>query len=81
MVDLFLNPTLLEDAHKYFNEEQLVGTTYVPFISATEKPAIEKNVDIMAKFKPQLKELYYDPSKYKTYLEQLGITYPTLPKD
>ena len=35
----------------------------------------------MSKFKPQLKELYYDASKYDTYLEQLGITYPTLPKE
>lgn len=81
MVDLYLNPQVLEDAHIYFNEEQLADTTYVPFISATEKPAIEKNVDIMAKFKPQLKELYYDPGRYDTYLEQLGITYPTLPEE
>jgi aminobenzoyl-glutamate utilization protein B len=80
MVDLFMKPELLEDAHKYFNDVQLAETTYIPFISATEKPAIEKNVDIMAKFKPQLKELYYDPDKYDTYLEQLGITYPTLPE-
>ncbi len=80
MVDLFMKPELLEEAHKYFNDVQLAETTYVPFISATEKPAIEKNVDIMAKFKPQLKELYYDPEKYDTYLEQLGITYPTLPE-
>ena len=26
------------------------------------------------------KKYYYDPSKYKTYLEQLGITYPTVEK-
>jgi aminobenzoyl-glutamate utilization protein B len=32
----------------------------------------------MEKFVPQLKEFYYDPSKYKTYLEQLGISYPTV---
>jgi aminobenzoyl-glutamate utilization protein B len=80
MVDLFMKPQLLEDAHKYFNDEQLKDTTYVPFISATEKPAIEKNVDIMAEFKPKLREFYYEPSKYDTYLEQLGITYPTLPE-
>jgi len=28
----------------------------------------------------QLKKFYYDPSKYNTYLEQLGIKYPTLEK-
>lgn len=81
MVDLLLKPELIEDAKKYFNEVQLKDTTYVPFISATEKPAIEKNVDTMARFKEQLKELYYNPDKYDTYMEQLGITYPTLPKD
>ena len=35
----------------------------------------------MAQFKEQLKALYYDPSKYDTYMEQLGITYPTLSKE
>lgn len=78
LVDLMMDPTIIQEANKYFHEVQLVDTTYVPFISATEKPAIEKNVDIMAKFKPELKKLYYDPSRYNTYLEQLGITYPTL---
>ncbi|MDA0707537.1 MAG: amidohydrolase [Proteobacteria bacterium] len=79
MIDLLLNPDLLKEAQKYFKEVQLKDTTYVPFLSATEKPAIEKNVAIMAQFKEQLKPLYYDPSKYNTYLDQLGITYPTLP--
>jgi aminobenzoyl-glutamate utilization protein B len=31
-----------------------------------------------AKFREQQKKFYYDPSKYKTYLEQLGIEYPTV---
>ena len=81
MVDLLMNPDLITNANKYFNEVQLIDTTYVPFLSATEKPAIEKNVETMARFKTQLKELYYDASKYDTYMEQLGITYPTLPKE
>jgi aminobenzoyl-glutamate utilization protein B len=28
-----------------------------------------------------LKAFYYNPAKYKTYLEQLGIKYPTLRAD
>jgi aminobenzoyl-glutamate utilization protein B len=32
----------------------------------------------MEKFRPELRKLYIDPSKFKTYLEQLGITYPTV---
>jgi aminobenzoyl-glutamate utilization protein B len=27
-----------------------------------------------------MKKFYYDPTKYKTYLEQLGIEYPTVRK-
>jgi aminobenzoyl-glutamate utilization protein B len=34
----------------------------------------------MEQVKPQLQKLRYDPAKYKTYMEQLGITYPTLRK-
>jgi aminobenzoyl-glutamate utilization protein B len=25
-----------------------------------------------------MRKYYYDPTKYSTYLEQLGITYPTV---
>jgi len=32
----------------------------------------------MAKYRPEIKKYYYDPTKYKTYLEQLGIKYPTV---
>jgi aminobenzoyl-glutamate utilization protein B len=32
----------------------------------------------MEKFAPELRKFYYDPTKYKTYLEQLGIKYPTI---
>jgi hypothetical protein len=28
--------------------------------------------------RPEMKKYYYDPAKYKTYLEQLGINYPTV---
>jgi len=52
----------------------------VPFISDTDEPATEKNVGIMSQFKDKLEEYYYDPSKYDTYLEQLGIDYPQLTK-
>ena len=45
-----------------------------------DKPAIEFNREKMEKFAPQLKKTYYDAAKFKTYLEQLGITYPTLLK-
>ena len=44
------------------------------------QPAVELNKDKMEKFRPELKKYYYDPARYKTYLEQLGIQYPTVKK-
>jgi aminobenzoyl-glutamate utilization protein B len=44
-------------------------------------PAIYLNKEIMSQYKPELQKYYYNPVKYKTYLEQLGITYPTLRED
>jgi len=35
----------------------------------------------MGEYAPKLKPLYYNPAKYKTYLEQLGIKYPTIRAD
>jgi aminobenzoyl-glutamate utilization protein B len=34
----------------------------------------------MAQYRPEMRKYYYDPKKYKTYLEQLGIAYPTVRK-
>ena len=36
------------------------------------------NEGIMEKHRPEMKKFYYDPSRYQTYLEQLGIKYPTV---
>jgi aminobenzoyl-glutamate utilization protein B len=47
-------------------------------ITAADKPALEINADTMAHFKPELAKYYYDPSRYSTYLEQLGINFPML---
>jgi aminobenzoyl-glutamate utilization protein B len=35
----------------------------------------------MARYKPELSKYYYDETRYKTYLEQLGIAYPTVKPD
>jgi aminobenzoyl-glutamate utilization protein B len=43
-----------------------------------DSPAIELNAALMEKHRPDMRKFYYDPSRYKTYLEQLGIQYPTL---
>lgn len=79
MLDLILDPTLLEAARDYFENEQIKENgEYKPFISDEDEPAIERNADVMARYKDQLETYYYDPSKYESYLEQLGIDYPQL---
>ena len=34
----------------------------------------------MAEFLERLQPLYYDPKRFDTYLEQLGVDYPQLQK-
>ncbi len=77
MLDILLKPQVVTDAWTYFREVQTKETKYVPFIAPTDQPPIWLNADIMARYKPELQKYYYDPKKYKTYLEQLGIAYPT----
>ena len=51
---------------------------YIPLIRPEDKPAIWLNTQTMAKYRPEMKKYYYDPTKYKSYLEQLGIKYPVV---
>jgi aminobenzoyl-glutamate utilization protein B len=39
---------------------------------------IEFNREKMAPFLPELRKYYFDPDRYETYLEPLGIAYPTV---
>ncbi len=79
-LDFLLNPELVKQAWTYFNEAQTKNVKYTPLISPTDQPATDLNKEKMEKFIPELKKYYYDPTKFKTYLEQLGIQYPTVKK-
>lgn len=81
LLDLLLKPELIQQAKEYYVKEQTKDIKYTPLISTKEYPAVYLNQKIMTEFKPKLQAFYYDPSKYKTYLEQLGIKYPTLRDD
>ena len=59
---------------------QTKTTKYVPLIRPTDKPAIWLNKERMEKYRPEMKKYYYDPTRYKNYLDQLGIKYPTTVK-
>ena len=78
VLDMLVKPEILKDAWTYFNEVQTKDIKYTPMISKTDKPAIGLNKRIMAEFRPEMQKYYYNPKKYKSYLEQLGIKYPTV---
>jgi aminobenzoyl-glutamate utilization protein B len=77
-LDLIYRPELVEQAWDYFRNVQTKDEKYVPFIGKDDPPATHLNAETMAKFRPELKKLYFDPLRYKSYLEQLGIAYPTV---
>jgi aminobenzoyl-glutamate utilization protein B len=78
VLDLVTRPELVAQAWDYFNNVQTKTTKYVPLMRPDDKPAIWLNEQTMAKYRPEMKKYYYDPTKFKTYLEQLGIKYPTV---
>jgi aminobenzoyl-glutamate utilization protein B len=57
---------------------QTKGTKYQPLVAPTDKPATFLNVKKMAEYREPMRKYYYDASEYATYLEQLGIKYPTI---
>lgn len=81
LIDMLMKPEIIKSAWAYYKDEQTKDIKYTPLISPKEFPAVYLNEKIMSEFKPKLEKFYYDPSKYKTYLEQLGIKYPTLRDD
>ena len=80
ILDLLTRPELVAQAWDYFSNVQTKNKKYVPLIRPEDQPAIWLNKERMEKYRPEMKKYYYDPTKYKTYLEQLGIKYPTTVK-
>ena len=78
LLDILLTPELLEQANDYFENVQQKDMEYTSFLRPQDEPAVWLNRAIMEQFKPELEKYYFDPSKYDTYLEQLGIAYPTI---
>ncbi len=81
LIDLFTDPQLVQQAHNYFTNVQTKNVKYKSFLSQTVPPAVYLNKAIMDTYRPQMRKFYYNPLKYKTYLDQLGIVYPTLKKN
>jgi len=78
VLDLMTKPAVVTQAWDYFRNVQTKDIKYFPLMRPTDRPAIWLNKAIMDKYRPEMRKYYYDPTKYKTYLEQLGIKYPTV---
>ena len=78
ILDILTDPEIVAKAWDYFKNVQTKDVKYTSFIRDGDKPATFLNEKIMEKYRPLMKPFYYDPSKYDTYLEQLGIKYPTV---
>jgi aminobenzoyl-glutamate utilization protein B len=78
ILDILTKPEVVKNAWDYFNTVQTKDVKYIPFIKKDTPPPTFLNTDILGKYREQMRKFYYDPSKYPTYLDQLGIKYPTV---
>ncbi len=77
-LDLIVRQDLVQQAWEYFRNVQTKDQKYLPLIEPTDAPAVSTNAKIMEQYRPEMRRYYFDPTKYKTYLDQLGIKYPTV---
>jgi aminobenzoyl-glutamate utilization protein B len=80
-LDLMTSEKLRRSAREYFTDVQTKDQRYVPMLGPEDRPTVEMNADTMARYREELKKYYYDASRYDTYLEQLGVKFPTLTKE
>jgi aminobenzoyl-glutamate utilization protein B len=81
MLDLVLTPALVDSAWSYFRNVQTKDRTYRPFIRENDTPATHLNTRIMSTYREAMRPFYFDPSRFGSYLEQLGVRYPALPAE
>jgi aminobenzoyl-glutamate utilization protein B len=77
LLDVLLDPALVPRARAYY-EEQTREVRYEPFVGPDDRPAVELNAAIQARFREPMRAFHYDPTRHASYLDQLGVTYPTL---
>jgi aminobenzoyl-glutamate utilization protein B len=78
MLDLLTQPQVLESAWAYFRDVQTRDVKYTPIIRPTDRPVASLNTETMARYRERMRKYYYDPTRYRTYLEQLGVSYPVV---
>ncbi len=80
LVDFLTRPDLVQAAKSYFTDVQMKTDKPQEFLAETDVPQIQINRETMARYRPEMRKLYYDASKYDTYLDQLGVKFPTYVK-
>jgi aminobenzoyl-glutamate utilization protein B len=78
ILDFVMRPELIEQAWVYFRDVQTKDRKYEPLIGSDDRPAIDLNAREVERFRPALRKYYFDPVKHRTYLDQLGVRYPTV---
>src|SRR5690242_366912 len=79
VLDLLRQPRLVTEAKSYFVNVQTKTVKYRPLMAASDSPATWLNAEKMAKYRDEMRKFYYDASRYDTYLQQLGVKYPSVP--
>jgi aminobenzoyl-glutamate utilization protein B len=78
MYDVLTQPQLVADAWKYYREIQTKDVQYESFVRPQDRAPIELNSNILGRYRDQMRPFYYDAARFPTYLDQLGVKYPTL---
>jgi aminobenzoyl-glutamate utilization protein B len=74
------DPALVEEAWRYHREVTTKDYTWESLVPAGTQAPIHLNADKMEGYRPLIEPFIYDETRFGTYLEQLGVTYPTLTK-
>ncbi len=72
------DPKLVEDAWAYHREVTTKEYTWESLIPPETEPPVHLNADKMKAYRPLIEPFIYDETRFDTYLEQLGVVYPTL---
>ncbi len=79
-MDVIVQPDLVEEAWTYHKEVTTKDYTWESLLPEGTEPPIFLNAEKMERYRPLIQPFRYDPTRFDTYLEQLGITYPVLEK-
>jgi aminobenzoyl-glutamate utilization protein B len=79
-IALVADEDLVEEAWRYHREVTTKDYTWESLIPEGTEPPIHLNAEKMKLYRPLIEPTIYDETRFDTYLEQLGVAYPTLTK-